>query len=1535
MASSTAIQRLLQAGILLVSLLACLLWQAATAASLLPDPTFMRLTSAQGLSQDGLNSLLIDQQGFLWIATDSGLNRYDGYHNQVISGAQNEFVNAPVRTLFQDSKGYLWVSTDSHGVYQFDLHSGKARQVVALKNAIDPEFYQITSHISEDQQGNIWFAAEQAVVKYSYSDDSIQTLFALPEQETQHNRAIRALQIHQGQLFVATSTGLLAIDLQSKRQQVIDYLPGGLSNPNRLNSKFLMIDQQRLWIGTVEGLYSLPLTATMDYLDAKGPLPSASLHVSKRNIWQIATSEDGLYYLATDRGLYRFDPASNQQQQLFLPSDSREYFASDTFKALAVDNNQNLWIASESDGALYWSPKALLFSNIVNDHHPDGRHVLSNTNVRSMAALADQSLWIGTRNGLNLLLPGQDFAQTFMHSSGEVAQFDRSSIAKIAADQQQNLWLLAGNSMVHFDSVSKTPIPLKVNKAEDLQILNDNVQSFEVLANGDLLLFNYAHLYRYSAQTGAVVKLNTLDNKVNIAKAHALIAPLAEYPRYTLLSIVGQLWAIDTQNESFSLWHSVSAEQHKSEIYPQSALIDKQGILWINYPGIGLYGLDSTSREQKYFFSSDNLLPTNAIYDLQLDQQGNIWMSSQAGILRFDPLHLQIQRYGLAQGLKNLDFNRFASITFADGRLAYGSPTGITVFDPTEFAHKIQGQNNVRISSVELSSKQLKLPMQDLSGQHLRLNHDDVGLTIHFSTLEYENQRNTRYRYAVSGTQQINYPETRIPAAIFPKLDPGDYQFSVMAYDSVDGNATATAQLYISVNYPPWASPLAYTFYALLGAIALITLMMRKRYQDSKLQLAHLEVLESKNKLTLALSASNSGVWQFQVTEKLFYAPRISNELGYNQLEAEIPYEQHLALIHHQDRVIYESQWTKFFSREDKDLDVTFRMRSADGQWLWFRDLGSAVKIDAQGNPLLITGTYTNITDDIANQENLRVFGEAFKHTHDWVVIYNHKLQPIAVNDAFKGAFDLDDDSNLSNKLQSLQAMQSPNQAGFWRKLSELQVNQQWQGEDSITLTNASRRDVLVQINVIANSQDESRIEYYLLILSDISEQKRAEEKLRRLANFDALTGLPNRTLLLDRVERGLEHANRHHKSMALFFIDLDRFKQVNDSLGHKAGDELLKIVARRLTAKLRKEDTVARLGGDEFVIMIEDVKSIEAISRLVSEIIAIIDLPILLSNQTVSVSSSIGIAMYPGDGASAEELLKHADIAMYHAKELGRSNFQFFTAQMDNIVKERLVLENRLKTAHKQKRFINNYQPIVDIETGRVEGFEILMRWPTRAGLVPPSKFIPIAEELGLIEMMTLDAFERALPVMKDLRSRGFDGYMSVNLSARHFENQASIDRIMLILELHHIPVSAIRFEITESALMRDYEKALDYMSQIKQKGFLIALDDFGTGYSSLKYLKEFPINVIKVDKSFVEDIGKNKNNESIILTTLSMARQLGMSCVAEGIERAEQVTFFRLHDCAHLQGYFFSKPVGEECLPGLITRNWSEQLGVDDISI
>ena len=521
----------------------------------------------------------------------------------------------------------------------------------------------------------------------------------------------------------------------------------------------------------------------------------------------------------------------------------------------------------------------------------------------------------------------------------------------------------------------------------------------------------------------------------------------------------------------------------------------------------------------------------------------------------------------------------------------------------------------------------------------------------------------------------------------------------------------------------------------------------------------------------------------------------------------------------------------------------------------------------------------------------------------------------IAANQSFADVFGSVDQYLVSPKTHHL-GISLQRRRFYTSLLRGLTVNQHWQGEELVHTPDGKERPTLINISAIG---DADKVEFFVLVFTDITAQKVAEEELRYLASYDSLTGLPNRTLLMDRIQHGIEQAKRAKKTLALCFIDLDKFKQVNDSLGHDVGDQLLQEVARRLRATLRETDTIARLGGDEFVVLLESYKNDDNISHVARKMLQSIGEPMQLGTHTVSVSPSIGIAVYPDDALDANALLKHADVAMYHAKDLGRNNFQFFIAEMNEKAHMQLAKETQLRQAFKDGEFINYYQPIVDCRSQSVIGVEVLMRWSHKNTLIPPTEFIPMAEDLRLIIPMTLSLLERALVDLQQWRQAGLDLYLSVNLSTSHLEQLSLAEHTEKLLNKYQLPPSCLRFEVTESALMRDHEKAITTMLALNQLGIQLALDDFGTGYSSLKYLKELPIDAIKIDRSFVKDIGIDPDDETIIEAILSMAGSLGMSCVAEGVETEQQLAFFSSRQCYLIQGYLFAKP-----MPAVELINW-----------
>jgi diguanylate cyclase (GGDEF)-like protein/PAS domain S-box-containing protein len=433
-------------------------------------------------------------------------------------------------------------------------------------------------------------------------------------------------------------------------------------------------------------------------------------------------------------------------------------------------------------------------------------------------------------------------------------------------------------------------------------------------------------------------------------------------------------------------------------------------------------------------------------------------------------------------------------------------------------------------------------------------------------------------------------------------------------------------------------------------------------------------------------------------------------------------------------------------------------------------------------------------------------------------------------------------------------------------------------------------------------------------IVRDITERKRAEERIFHMAHHDELTGLPNRSLIRDRLDHAILHARRTARCVAVAFIDLDGFKLVNDGLGHNAGDELLKIVGARMQGCLRIDDTLGRFGGDEFVIILDDLADDAlALTPVLEKIRQAVTEPVLLEGQEVQVSCSMGVVMYPRDGADPNTLMMNADAAMYRAKEMGNNNFQFYTREMNASVEEKLVLLEGLRNALDEQQFSLLYQPKVDLRSGRIFGVEALIRWHhPEHGMISPLRFIGLAEESGLIVAIGNWVLQTACRQNMAWRAAGLAPIsMSVNVSPRQFEDKRLVDRVAQALADSALDAGALELEVTESLIMRDLAQSVGKMRELKAMGISLSIDDFGTGYSSLSALKSFPISTLKIDKSFVSELADNPDDQAIAMAVISLGHKLNLRVIAEGVETEQQYRFLRDNDCDEMQGYLFSRPL------------------------
>jgi len=615
-----------------------------------------------------------------------------------------------------------------------------------------------------------------------------------------------------------------------------------------------------------------------------------------------------------------------------------------------------------------------------------------------------------------------------------------------------------------------------------------------------------------------------------------------------------------------------------------------------------------------------------------------------------------------------------------------------------------------------------------------------------------------------------------------------------------------------------------------------------------------------------------------------------------------------IANVHPEDfQRCFNTYVTSFDARHEFSME--YRLRRFDGEYRWLLDHGVPL-YDEQDTFLGYIGSCIDITRRKLSETDLRIASTAFE-SQEAMAITDKDQVILRVNQAFVRVTGYSVEEAVGKTPALLKSGRQD--AEFYRAMWEsLSRDGHWQGE----IWNRRKNDEVYPewLNITAVTDEGGHVTNYVASFSDITERKTAEYEIQHLAFHDSLTQLPNRRLLLERLRHGIEVERREGKQLALLMLDLDRFKAVNDSFGHQAGDELLQQVARRITSRLREVDMVARLGGDEFIVLLEDITHPDDAARVAEGIIADLSKPFQLpQSDDVQIGVSIGISLYPQHADNPEMLLDHADTALYHAKDNGRGCFAYFSEDLTIAVRERIALEARLRKAIKQQELRVFYQPQMDIASGRIVGAEALVRWQDPVeGLIPPCRFIPIAEETNLIVEIGEWVLRETCRQGRQWLDMGLPPLtLAVNVSPHQFRRSDINALVATVLRDTGFPAGQLELEITESGLMENQDKTTNILNSLHAQGVHLAIDDFGTGYSSLTYLKHFPLDVLKIDKSFIDDIPHNKDDMEIAATIVAMGHILGFKVLAEGVETLEQLAFLQEQSCDLYQGYLKSHPL------------------------
>jgi len=678
-------------------------------------------------------------------------------------------------------------------------------------------------------------------------------------------------------------------------------------------------------------------------------------------------------------------------------------------------------------------------------------------------------------------------------------------------------------------------------------------------------------------------------------------------------------------------------------------------------------------------------------------------------------------------------------------------------------------------------------------------------------------------------------------------------------------------------------------------------------------------------RMKLALDGSSTAIldWDMKSNE-LFISESWKMLLGYSSEELPNKVSVWREQLHPDDKKRLFVSLRKSFKEKREIFESAHRLRCKDGSYIWVFGR-TRIFYNKDGSPYRLIGTHTDITKrklaeaDVAEKKKLLEESQKLAHIGSWK--FNLVKEKLECSDEIYRIFEIDCEKPASYDL--LMQRIHPDDREAVDSLYRDSLKNKKSYEMIYRLLFDDGRIKYVKEECETSFDEEGNPLVFIGTIQDITKQKLLENMLQEqkvslshLAHHDTLTELPNRVLLHDRLNRAIHKAKRDEKKFAVLFLDLDNFKAINDSLGHDIGDEVLKEVAQRFGAIIRKDDTLARLGGDEFTVIMENLSDEQDASILAQKLLSSLSEPIVKKENMLYLSCSIGISLYPVDGTSIQNLLKYADAAMYRAKEEGKSNFQFYSSEMTALAFERVVMEASIRSGLKNNEFEVYYQPQVNAKREHLVGMEALVRWKhPNMGMVFPSKFIPLAESSGLIIQLDRYIMKAAMQQISQWYRDGLKpGILALNLSIRQLKQKDFLEFLEMTFHETGCKAEWVELEVTESQLMQNTQEAIAILTQLSKLGVMIAIDDFGTGYSSLSYLKKLPIDKLKIDQSFIRELPENEEDAAIIKAVIALAQALKLNIIAEGVEKEEQKDFIVQNGCENIQGFYYSQAVDKE---------------------
>jgi diguanylate cyclase (GGDEF)-like protein/PAS domain S-box-containing protein len=1498
----------------LLVLLAALLGAAPATGATVRDFYFQRLGSEHGLVQQTVTALVQDPQGFVWVGTQGGLHRYDGqrfvawrHDPRDPDGMPDSFVTA----LAVDGDA-LWIGTYSQYVVRLDLADGSFRRYRpdgpgAAATGADAGRQQVRALLP--QHGRLWVSTAAGLERLDPETggrDIVLRLDPAAAASPWHALAIDG----EDALWYGSGAGLYRIGPRGGIARV------GPAEPVRSLAR----DRQgRLWVGRDDGLHRLSDNGRALVRAWPGEGGGAPVQA-------VAEAGDGHLWLSVPgQGLLRLEPATGAvaarvRENGAVPGSLHE----DSVSTLMLDRGGMLWAGGSYRGIAIADPRGARFAYLADLE----RGGAVESSVRALAQDDQGQLWVATDLGRlqRLSLPGhrfEDFSALLPEPVAGPGAL-RMRVMGFARAAPDRLWMATTRGLMLLDTRARRIVPVAL---EGLPV--PALRSIARDAAGDLWLGSTRHgLLHYRPRSG------------QWRRADGGTGPAAGGDRDAVHVVHvdrrGRVWF--GTGDGLGLLEPGSGRMHRFRhgIDDPRSLAgnlvraiheDAAGTLWIgSHAGLSRVR-EHPDRRIDFDHPLAAALPAQVpptVFSIAESPAGILWLGSNAGILRYEIASGRARGYALADGLQDIEFNGGAVARLADGRLVFGGVRGLNLFDPDRSADS-DYMPPVRLLSARIGAadQEGRVPWQP---GELQVPGDAALLRLRVGALDYSPSADLRYRYRMQGFDRDWVDNGASGEISYTRLPPGDYLLQVQAGNSDGRWNPALLEVPVRVQPPAWRTPWAIAGYVLAGLLLLGSLGWLWYSRRQRERGYFRQIREREERLKLALWASGEQFWDYDLRRGELHWLRAEDNGQAPDIGVQTSVEE--------DHRIHEEDLPQVRERLRQHLDGTkpvflseHRVRNEDGAWTWVRTRGRVVERDPEGRPVRVAGTARDITISRRAERERRIASEVLRSMTEAVAVFDRDFRFVGVNPAFAHMTGYGEAEVVGRPTSLLDSNQHDPE--FYAQMrADLERNGRWSGEMWQQRKDGDEFLCWIQGGVVHDASGQRS--HYVAVLSDITDQKRAEQELRYLANYDTLTSLPNRALLSERLSRAIVRARRQGSRIAVLFLDLDRFKDINDSLGHAAGDRILRAAARRLQDTVGAQHTVARLGGDEFTVVLEDLDAPEDAEKVAREVITAFEAPLEIDEaHDVSISPSIGISLYPDNAQVPTDLLKHADTAMYQAKAAGRRTYMRYTESMDVRIRHRATVSSALRKVLDRDELRLAFQPKLSLSQARITGVEALLRWNSpEHGEIAPAQFIPLAEESGLILEIGEWALREACFTLKRWRQHGLDRLsMAVNVSSLQLLRGDLPAVVARILEETGVPAACLELELTESVIMANAEHTMATLQAFRALGVSLAIDDFGTGYSSLAYLKRLPINTLKIDKEFIGDLTRDPDDEAITSTVITMARSLELTVVAEGVETEAQMQFLREHGCDEIQGYWLSPPLDPHRCLALI-RTWTPDL-------